>query len=47
MDFASVVKNNNEKLNEDEVPQLELVEVPKALGDLIEAIIGNNDANLS
>ena len=35
----SLVKNM-EKLNESEVPELELVEVPKALGDLIEAIIG-------
>ena len=27
-------------MNEEEVPEIELVEIPKALGDMIEAIIG-------
>ena len=38
---AQKVKQELEKMNEEEVPKLELVEVPKCLGDLIEALIGN------
>ena len=38
---AQKVEQELEKMNEEEVPKLELVEVPKCLGDLIEALIGN------
>ena len=37
---AQKVKQELEKMNEEEVPKLEMVEVPKCLGDLIESLIG-------
>ena len=40
---AEKVKQELEKMNEEEVPKLEQVEVPKCLGDLIEALIGTRE----
>ena len=36
----NAITSNLERLNEVEVPEIELVEIPKALGDMVEAILG-------
>ena len=36
----NAITSNLERLNEEEVPEIELVEIPKALGDMVEAILG-------
>ena len=36
----SAYDHNNERLNEEECPTFEQIEVPKALGDLVESLIG-------